>query len=106
LFTGATLLRASESTRPIDTPCGVPLTVDQIGAPIPGVIDGYHSYYWRDWQQDFDYLISLNPVDTKPNPWGKLLFAGSYFAIYEIAHQQHQVVMTLPDNPQISRNRF
>lgn len=85
LFTGATLLRPSSETAEFDTPCGMPLPVDQLKFPTAEGVDGYHSFYWGDWQHDFDYVLCFEAPVLDHSDWGELLFRGSYFSIHEIS---------------------
>jgi hypothetical protein len=89
LFTGPTLLRASESTMRIDTPSGTPLAVDKLKHPssLQEVTDGYHYFYWGNWRQDFDYLIwfHVNGESTQGLSGITPLRTGSFFTIFEIA---------------------
>ena len=95
LFTGATMLRAAESTQKIDTPSGVPLPLIQLRDPAPEALDGYHCFYWDDWEHDFDYVIWFYPRETTNHPWGKLMFRGSYFAIHEIGPVTNEAVTAM-----------
>jgi hypothetical protein len=100
LFTGPTMLRASESTSRIDTPSGTPLPVDKLKNPDAEreKTDGYHYFYWGNWRRDFDYLIwfHVGGEPTQRMTGITPLQSGSFFTIYEITHD----MPTPLDSPQ------
>ena len=95
LFTGHTMVRASDRTAPIDTQVGLPVARAMLArSATPGqspwrqgqVIKQYFRAYWIDWPRHFDYLVAIR-FGNERNPCPRHLsrvVRGSYFDIYRV----------------------
>lgn len=95
LFTGHTMVQASESRKHIDTPNGTPLSRAMLAdsaafrtdrRPLGDRLGIYNRYFWIGWSNTFDYALVVR-FGNKENPYPKNLeelLNGSYFDIFKI----------------------